>query len=82
MIKNDFPLYDIILSSGDTVSSARNVFEAEIISLSQGGSDVIVELEAGFSFKARISGASAKRLGLESGGKIIAPLKASSVSLY
>jgi len=73
---------DIILSAEKVKSSARNVFKATVEKVETEGSEVIVRLRAGFSFKARISGASANELNIRNGSSLFVMLKSSSIGLY
>ncbi|MBI9106695.1 MAG: ATP-binding cassette domain-containing protein [Spirochaetales bacterium] len=73
---------DVILSKELVKSSARNVLAASVEELIPDGSEVIVRLRAGFSFKVRISGASARELDIRPGCRLYAMLKSSSIGLY
>ena len=63
--------------------SARNVLAATVKSVKPGAvdSEVIVELAPGIEIVAIITKASAEKLGLHSGGKAYAIIKASNVMI-
>jgi tungstate transport system ATP-binding protein len=73
---------DVILSSEEVHSSARNVLKSEVTGLRAEGNEVTVNLSAGFPFRARISQASARELDIKQGAVIYALLKSSSIGLY
>ncbi len=77
-----FSVNDVILSRENIKSSARNVMESVVAEIIEEGKTCMVELNAGFIFKARVSAASVNELGLEKGQKIFAVLKSSAIRLY
>lgn len=73
---------DVLLSQKPIESSARNLLKCRITAVEKSGSQRRLTLDAGFSFRARISAASMEEMGLETGAELYAAVKSSSIHLY
>lgn len=72
---------DIILSKNLIVSSARNVFEGRVVSVSDFGSIVKLQVDVGKQFTVQITKRSFSDMGLNVGSELFLAFKASSVHL-
>src|SRR5690606_27293191 len=73
---------DIVLSTGEAETSARNRLSLRVASLVPAGSLIRVRLEGGVELAALVTRESAERLGLAPGRPVIAHLKATALRAY